>query len=167
MTKEHYYLAAQADEIYLDPLGSVLIDGYARYRLFYKDALDKLGVDINVFRVGKYKSAEEEYTRTTCPPRTSRKAARISTRSGRATRSGDAGAQAAGGCHQQATSTPLAKTVPAAGGNAAQVALEAGLVTGIKHKHEVEKRIIDLVGEDDTTGRSSRSTSRLRARGAR
>src|SRR6185437_1127828 len=68
MTQERYYLAAQADEIYLDPMGFVLIDGYARYRMFFKQALDKLGVDINVFRVGAYKSAVEEYTRTDMSP---------------------------------------------------------------------------------------------------
>ena len=63
LTQERYYLAAQADEIYLDPMGFVLIDGYDRYRMYLKDALDKLGVDINVFRVGAYKSAVEDYTR--------------------------------------------------------------------------------------------------------
>jgi protease-4 len=46
----------------------------------------------------------------------------------------------------------LAKSVPAAGGNAAQVALQAGLVTGIKSRQEVEHRLIDLVGQDDTNG---------------
>ena len=64
LTQERYYLAAQADEIYLDPLGFVLLDGYDRYRMFFKDALDKLGVDINLFRVGTFKSAVETYTRT-------------------------------------------------------------------------------------------------------
>jgi len=68
MTQERYYIAAQSDEIYVDPMGFVLIDGYARYRMFYKEALDKLGVDINVFRVGAYKSAVEEYTRTDMSP---------------------------------------------------------------------------------------------------
>src|SRR6185437_16781172 len=68
MTQERYYLAAQADEIYLDPMGFVLIDGYARYRMFFKEALDKLAVDINVFRVGAYKSAVEEFTRTDMSP---------------------------------------------------------------------------------------------------
>jgi len=42
--------------------------------------------------------------------------------------------------------------VPAAGGNAPQVALDAGLITGIKSRIDVEKRLIDLVGQDDTTG---------------
>src|SRR5579863_2677743 len=58
-----YYLAAQANEVYLDPFGFVLLDGYDRYRMFFKDALDKLGVDMHLFRVGKFKSAAESYTR--------------------------------------------------------------------------------------------------------
>ncbi|HEY0339263.1 MAG TPA: S49 family peptidase, partial [Steroidobacteraceae bacterium] len=68
MTQARYYLAAQSDEIYVDPMGFVLIDGYSRYRMFYKEALDKLGVEINVFRVGAYKSAVEEFTRTDMSP---------------------------------------------------------------------------------------------------
>src|ERR1700688_1543570 len=59
-----YYIAAQADEIYVDPLGFVLIDGYDGYHMFFKDALDKLNVDINVFRVGAFKSAVEVFTRS-------------------------------------------------------------------------------------------------------
>ena len=152
MTQERYYIAAQADEIYLDPMGFVLIDGYARYRMFYKEALDKLGVDINVFRVGAYKSAVEEYTRTDMSPEDKQES--------------NAYLSALWASYQDAVTrarklppdalskyvNSLSKTVPAAGGNAAQVALDAGLVTGLKTQIEVEKRLIDLVGEDDTTG---------------
>ena len=42
--------------------------------------------------------------------------------------------------------------MPAAGGDAAQVALKAGLVTGLKNQLEAERRLIDLVGEDDSDG---------------
>jgi protease IV len=56
-----YYLAAHADRILLDPQGGVLITGLANYRLFYKDLLDKLGVDVHLFRVGQFKSAAEPY----------------------------------------------------------------------------------------------------------
>src|SRR5437588_560855 len=63
-TQERYYLAAQADEVYLDPMGFVLLTGYDRYPTYLKGALDKLGVDINVFRVGAFKSAVEPFTRT-------------------------------------------------------------------------------------------------------
>ena len=77
LPQEPYYLAAQADEIYLDPFGFVLLDGYGRYRMFFKDALDKLSVDINVFRVGKFKSAVRPTRATTCRPRIARRAAPI------------------------------------------------------------------------------------------
>jgi protease IV len=152
MTQERYYVAAQADEIYLDPMGFVLIDGYSRYRMFFKEALDKLAVDINVFRVGAYKSAVEEYTRTDMSPEDKQES--------------NAYLNALWSSYQEAMTRArklpadalrkyvdnLPKSVPAAGGNAAQVALEAGLVTGIKSRLEVEKRLIDIVGRDDTTG---------------
>jgi protease IV len=152
MTQARYYLAAQSDEIYVDPMGFVLIDGYARYRMFYKEALDKLGVDINVFRVGAYKSAVEEFTRTDMSPEDKQESgaylnALWTSYQEAITRARKLPADALG----KYVNT-LAKTVPAAGGNAAQVALEAGLVTGIKSRLDVEKRLIDLVGEDDTTG---------------
>ena len=152
MTQARYYLAAQADEIYLDPMGFVLVDGYARYRMFYKEALDKLGVDINVFRVGAYKSAVEEYTRSDMSPEDKEESSAYlgalwTSYQDAVTRARKLPADAL----SKYVNT-LAKTVPAAGGNAAQVALDAGLVTGLKTQIEVEKRLIDLVGEDDTTG---------------
>jgi protease-4 len=57
-----YYLAANADEIYMDAEGFVLIEGLGRYRPYYRELLaDKLGVDVHLFRVGEYKSAAEPY----------------------------------------------------------------------------------------------------------
>ncbi|MBM4239645.1 MAG: signal peptide peptidase SppA, partial [Gammaproteobacteria bacterium] len=67
-SRDTYYVAAHADEIYLDPQGLVVIEGYERFRNYYKSALDKLGVDINVFRVGTYKSAVEPYIRDDMSP---------------------------------------------------------------------------------------------------
>ena len=56
-----YYLAAHADRLLLDPQGGVMLTGLANYRLFYKDLLAKLGVDVHLFRVGEFKSAAEPY----------------------------------------------------------------------------------------------------------
>jgi protease-4 len=56
LDQTQYYLAAQAGEVYLDPLGLVYVDGFSYYRMFLKDAIDKLGVDVNVFRAGTFKS---------------------------------------------------------------------------------------------------------------
>src|SRR5579862_1957945 len=152
LTQERYYLAAQADEIYLDPMGFVLINGYDRYRTYLKDALDKLGVAINVFRVGNFKSAVETYTRTNMSPDDREESLSY--------------LGALWSSYQQAITRArrlpedalaryvdtLAKTVPAARGDAAQVALRAGLVTAVKTRLEAEQRIKALVGEDDTNG---------------
>ena len=56
-----YYLAAHADRLLVDPQGGVMLTGLADYRLFYKGLLDKLGVDVHLFRVGQFKSAAEPY----------------------------------------------------------------------------------------------------------
>lgn len=61
--QSHYFLAAQADEISLDPLGAVNLEGLSSYNNYFKEGLDKLGVQVNVFRVGEYKSAVEPFIR--------------------------------------------------------------------------------------------------------
>lgn len=58
-----YYLATTADEIYIHEMGLVLLQGYGRYRSYYKDGLDRLEVDVNIFRVGEFKSAVEPFLR--------------------------------------------------------------------------------------------------------
>ena len=59
--QRQYYLAAQAHQILVHPMGGVIIEGFGRSRNYYKDALDKLGVKANLIRVGQYKSAGEPY----------------------------------------------------------------------------------------------------------
>lgn len=61
--QQQYYLASLADEVWLDPNGTIWIDGYSSYRHFYREGLEKLAVEINLFRVGEYKSAMEPYIR--------------------------------------------------------------------------------------------------------
>lgn len=56
-----YLLAAQAERVLLHPMGMVLVEGFGRYRSYYKDALDRLGVEANVIRVGTYKNFGEPY----------------------------------------------------------------------------------------------------------
>ena len=50
--QRQYYIAAHADEVLLHPLGQVYLEGYGRYRNYYRDALDRLGVKVNLKRVG-------------------------------------------------------------------------------------------------------------------
>ena len=60
--QRQYYIATHADEVYLHPLGAVEINGFGGVRNYYKDALDKVGVTVNLIRVGTYKSFGEPYT---------------------------------------------------------------------------------------------------------
>lgn len=63
-----YLLASHASEVWMDPLGSVLTAGPGGSQLYYKGLLDKLGVTAHIYRVGKYKSYVEPYTRTEASP---------------------------------------------------------------------------------------------------
>lgn len=56
-----YYLVSLADKIILNPQGSVDLHGLSVSRTFYKDFLDKIGVEMQIFKVGTYKSAVEPY----------------------------------------------------------------------------------------------------------
>ncbi len=58
-----YFLASYANDIFMDPLGTVDIQGFASYRQFYKDALDKINVSVHVFQAGDFKDFGEPYTR--------------------------------------------------------------------------------------------------------
>ena len=59
--QRQYFLAAHANEVYLHPMGTVILNGFGRYRNYYRDALDKLGVTVNLLKVGTYKSFAEPY----------------------------------------------------------------------------------------------------------
>lgn len=63
-----YYLASFANKIYLSPMGTVDLHGFATNTLYYKTLLDKLKVTTNIFRVGTYKSAVEPLMRDNMSP---------------------------------------------------------------------------------------------------
>lgn len=56
-----YYLASVADQLYVNKEGSIAFDGLAGGAVFFKDLLDKIGVEMMVFKVGTFKSAVEPY----------------------------------------------------------------------------------------------------------
>jgi len=58
-----YQIASYADAIYMHPLGQILLSGYGSNRIYYNELLEKLDVNIHIFRVGKYKEFVEPYTR--------------------------------------------------------------------------------------------------------
>ncbi|TCT21680.1 signal peptide peptidase SppA [Thermomonas haemolytica] len=141
-----YLLAAQANEIYLDPMSSsgVMLDGLAAYRQYYREALqDKLGVDMHLFKVGTYKSAAEPYVLDAASPAAKEADLywmgdvwqRLLSMIGRA--------RGIDPALLQRYADTLPEQVVAARGDLAQLALQQKLVTALKTRDEVD----DLLAE--------------------
>ena len=64
-TQGMYYLASIADKVVVNPQGSIAWQGLASQTVFFKDLLKKIGVDMEIFKVGTYKSAVEPFIATT------------------------------------------------------------------------------------------------------
>ncbi len=148
--QSQYYLASHANEIYLDPQGLVFIEGYAYYRMFFKNALDKLAVDVNIFKVGAYKSYTDQFTRTEMGD--SEREASLAWLNAlwneyQKDVTAARGLQGDGVANYVQQLLPLLREKK---GDMAAVALDSGLVTQLRSRHDVEERIKKLVGEDDS-----------------
>lgn len=156
--RSQYYLAAQADEVYLDPFGLLVLDGYSQYRMFFKDALDKLSVDMHLFRVGKFKSAGEAFTRRDMSAEDREESEAYLGALWR----GYCGAVAQARHLQPEAIASYANTyvdqVTAAQGDSAKVAKDSGLVTDLQTRQQVESRLIAAVGADPS-GKSFRQVT--------
>ena len=146
-SSDGYQLAAAASEIWLNPLGGVLIAGPGGTDLYFRGLLEKLGVTANVYRVGTYKSAVEPFTRDDMSPEARENAQALATALLESWR------------HSVRTSRPKADVdrflgdmpgaVAAAGGDMAQAALAAGLVDKIGERRAFEERLAELGGSGD------------------
>jgi protease-4 len=150
--QDQYYLAAQADQIYLDPTGYVMIEGYSSYPLYFKGLLQKLGVDMNVFRVGKFKSAVEIFTRNDMSKADKEQSQAYLDVLWSNYQKGVTSARKLPAGAIETYVDSLSQAVAAANGNAAKVALQAKLVTALAGKLQVQRKLIGLVGEDKSTG---------------
>ena len=151
-TRDTYYVAAHADEIYVEPLGFVMLEGYDRYRMYFKGAFDKFGVDMNVFRVGAYKSAVEPYVRQDMSEQDREESVAYLGSLWNTYLESVAKARGLKADDLRTRVASLADDVEAAAGDTSKVALQSKLVTGIKSSIEVEARVAELVGEDEEKG---------------
>jgi protease-4 len=143
-TDQSYALASAASEIWLNPLGGVLIAGPGGSNLYYKGLLDKLGVTANVYRVGTYKSAVEPFIRNDMSPEarqnyTALDQARLETWKQEVK-------QARPKANIDLFLTNMNGAVAAAGGDMAKAALQAGLIDRIGDRRAFEARLAALGG---------------------
>jgi protease-4 len=143
-----YYLAAQADEIYLDPFGTLYFKGYGRYPEYLKGALDKLAVNVHLFRAGKYKSAAEPYVREDMSAEDREETLTYLNALWAGYRSSIAAAIGKKPDDITAYIDGLADNAQKAGGDLAMVAKSAGLVTDLKTSQQLATRMVELVGAD-------------------
>ncbi len=151
LDQTQYYLAAQAGEVYLDPMGLVYLDGFSYYRMFLKDAIDKLGVDVNVFRAGTYKSFTDQFSRNDMAP-SEREETSVWLQSLWNAYQQDvtrARSLPAAALNEFVTQEPAA--LAAVNGDAAKLALQRGLVTALKSRRQMADELKVLVGEDEDT----------------
>ncbi len=146
-SQAQYYLASQADEIYMHEFGGVYIEGFGYFRSYFRDALEKLSVDVNVFRVGEYKSFVEPFTRDSMSQEDKDSSRRWLSALWDAYRDDVRVARALPENAIQEYVESFADRVEAAGGNLAEVALAAGLVDKLGGRDAIDGDLLDLVGE--------------------
>lgn len=148
MEQNQYYLASLADEIWLEPGGLVWLDGFSAYRNYYKEGLDQLAVDVNLFRVGQFKSAAEPYIRSDMSAED--KQARLYLLDGLWAQYLENVAQNRGLPVDvlERSINRYAQQMQTQQGDAAQVAIDMGLVDDIKTRPEVRARLAQQGARD-------------------
>ena len=154
MDQKQYFLAAHADEVYLDPMGMVFLEGLARYRLYYREGLqDKLGVDVHLFKVGEYKSAAEPYVLDAASPEAREADLYWMSDIWQRFLADIAQARDIDVAQLRGMVEDLPGRVQAVNGDLAQLALQSGLVDGLKTAAEFEQMLIErgALDEDEHT----------------
>ena len=148
MSQQAYFLAAHADEIYLHPDGAVMFRGYGRFSSYYKDAIDLLRIDWNVFRVGTHKSFVEPYTRTNMSDEDRAASERLVNAMWQMYREEVVAARGLEDGSIDHFAVNLLDYVSRANGDIAIAARDFGLVDELLTRNEVQQHMIDYVGED-------------------
>jgi protease-4 len=149
LLQQGYYLGAHADELYMHPEGVFFLQGYGMYRNYYKDALELLKIDWNIFRVGTHKSAVEPYMRMDMSPEDKASRGNLIEQLWAMYQEDVVAARGlpAGAIDEYAQN--MVARVDAAGGDIATAAIENGFIDGSMTRIELQSRIKEYAGEDD------------------
>ncbi len=156
--QRQYFLASHANEVYLDPMGQVLLEGFGHYHNYYRDALDKLGITVNLMRVGTYKSFAEPFIANGPSPAATEAERVLYTALWNAYTDEVEKARGlpAGSLNQSINNLPQLLTTEQ--GDASKLALSLRWVDGLKTSDEL-KRLMIAKGAPDSEGKSFRQIS--------
>lgn len=142
-----YQLASRASEIWVNPMGGVQLRGPGGNNLYFAGLLEKLGVTANVYKVGKFKSAVEPYTRSDMSPEARENAQALASALFETWR--DDIRKARPKANVELSLRQPVQLVQAAGGDFAVASQRAGLVDKIADRRAFEARLAELGGEDE------------------
>lgn len=145
-TDSGYRLAAEASEIWMNPMGGSLFMGPGGSQLYYKGLIDKLGVNVHVYRVGKFKSYVEPYTRADSSPEAKQADQQLYGAIFDQWREGVQKARPKAQLAQFLTAPD--KPILAAGGDIAKANLAAGLVDKLGDRIAFGRRVAQIAGVD-------------------
>jgi protease-4 len=141
-----YYLAAWSDEIYLHPMGEVSLTGFGLFSFYLRELLDKLEIAVHIFRVGEFKSAVEPFLRKDMSPEAKANSSRWLGRLWDGFSQDIAKQRRMAPQDFQNAVSGLTERLEAAGGDAALMAEQNGLVDGLKTDDELRGYLRGLVG---------------------
>ncbi|MFZ6751447.1 signal peptide peptidase SppA [Undibacterium sp. Ren11W] len=147
--QRQYFLAAHADEVYVHPMGTVMLNGFGRYRNYYRDALDKVGVTINLMKVGTYKSFAEPYIANAPSPAAAEAESYLYNAMWKTYTDGVEKARKLQPGAIMAGIDNLPQLLNAAGGDIAKLALNNKLVDGLKTRDELRQLMLKKGVKDD------------------
>ncbi|WP_394777842.1 signal peptide peptidase SppA [Undibacterium sp.] len=147
--QRQYLVASHASEVYMHPMGNVMLTGFGRYRNYYHDALDKLGITVNLMKVGTYKSFAEPYIANE-PSAAANEAESFLYNAMWASYTGDvekARKLEAGSIMRNINDLP--QQLAAVNGDPGKLALADKLVDGLKTRDELRQMMISRGSRDD------------------
>lgn len=149
-SQSQYYIAAHADKIYLNPVGGVSIEGYANYGLYLKRILEKLKVNMHIFRVGTFKSAVEPYIREDMSDAAKQNNHRWLDQYWQQYKEDVATAREIDVTNFDESLEQMFNNLQDADGDFATYAIQKGWVDELKTREEVRQELANLVGKADT-----------------
>jgi protease-4 len=150
--QSQYFLAAHAGDVYMHPMGLVLLEGYSRYLPYYKSALEKFYIDYNVWTVGEYKSFVEPLTRDDMSPE-DRASSQAFLDALWAAYQGDvAAARALPADGLQRYADDFVELLREANGDTAELARSYGLVDELLTQDQARARVREIVGPNEEGG---------------
>jgi len=151
-TQDQYLLASYADTVIAHPMGGVALEGYSSYRNYFREALEKISVNVHIFRAGDHKSAVEPFMRDDMSPAEKELTSRwLDNLWGQYASIVETQRKLAAGAVNDYVNN-FTERLQSQGGDAAQAALQAGLVDKLLGRSDGNDYLVEVVGASNDDG---------------